>query len=70
MIELLIQHGDKLYQPIVEDGIQWTTERVGSPSILKFTVVKDDTIAFEEGSPVRLRVDDKEVLRYLRSSFR
>jgi hypothetical protein len=61
MIELLIQHGDKLYQPIVEDGIQWTTERAGSPSILRFTVVKDDTIAFQEGNPVRLKVDGKEV---------
>jgi hypothetical protein len=45
----------------VEDGIQWTTERVGSPSILKFTVVKDDAIAFQEGNPVRLKVNGKNV---------
>lgn len=60
-IELLIQHNSKLYQPIVTEGIQWTTERAGSPSILKFTVVKDETIAFQEGDPVRLKVDGKEV---------
>lgn len=60
-VELLIQHNSQLYQPIVEDGIQWTTERAGSPSILKFTVIKDETIAFQEGDPVRLRVDGENV---------
>ena len=60
-VELLIQHGSKLYQPIVTEGIQWTTERAGSPSILKFTVVKDDNIEFQEGDPVRLKVDNKNV---------
>ena len=60
-IELLIQHNKKLYQPLVEEGIQWTTERTGSPSILKFTVVKDEIIEFQEGDPVRLRVDGQNV---------
>jgi hypothetical protein len=60
-IELLIQHNSKLYQPIVQDGIQWTTERAGSPSTLKFTVIKDQEIAFQEGDPVRLRVDGNNV---------
>ena len=60
-VELLIQHNSKLYQPIVEEGIQWTTERAGSPSTLKFTVIKDDVIAFQEGDPVRLKVDGKNV---------
>lgn len=60
-VELLIQHNSKLYQPIVEEGIQWTTERTGSPSILKFTVIKDETIAFQEGDPVRLKIDGKNV---------
>lgn len=60
-IELLIEHNKKLYQPIVEEGIQWTTERAGSPSTLKFTVVKDDVISFQEGSAVRMKVDGKNV---------
>jgi hypothetical protein len=60
-VELLIAHNNKLYQPIVEEGIQWTTERAGSPSTLKFTVVKDDTIAFQEGDAVRMKVDGQEV---------
>lgn len=60
-VELLIAHNNKLYQPIVEEGIKWTTERAGSPSTLKFTVVKDDIIAFQEGDAVRMKVDGQEV---------
>lgn len=60
-VELLIAHDNKLYKPLVEEGIQWTTERAGSPSTLKFTVIKDQEISFEEGDPVRMRVDDQDV---------
>lgn len=60
-VELLIQNGSNLYQPLVEEGIQWTTERAGSPSILKFTVIKDQQISFQEGNAVLMRVDGKDV---------
>ena len=63
-IELLIEANGTLIQPIVEEGIQWTTERVGSPSTLKFTVVKDELlgdIGFQEGNAVRLKVNGEEV---------
>ena len=60
-IELLIQHGEMLFQPLVEDGITWTTERKGTPGVLKFAVLKDEAIDFTEGDPVRLRVDGKKV---------
>lgn len=60
-VELFIGNTNKLYQPLVEEGIQWTTERAGSPSTLKFTVVKDKTIAFQEGDAVRMKVDGHEV---------
>lgn len=60
-VELLISHAGKIYQPIVEEGIQWTTERSGSPSTLKFTVVKDDIINFIEGDAVRMKVDGQNV---------
>lgn len=59
-VELLIG-GNGLQMPLVEEGIQWTTERFGSPSTLKFTVIKDQEIAFQEGDPVRLRVDGQNV---------
>ena len=60
-VELYIQNGSNLYQPIVQEGIEWTTERVGSPSKLRFTVVKDDVIAFQEGDPVMLKIDGQSV---------
>lgn len=63
-VELLIEGNGKLLQPIVEEGIQWTTDRVGSPSTLKFSVIKDELlgeIGFQEGNPVRLRVDNQNV---------
>lgn len=29
--ELLIQNGNTVYAPVVEEGIEWETERKGSP---------------------------------------
>ena len=49
-IELLIQgQGGKIYQPVVEDGVRWETNRKGAPSTLEFTVIKDALISFPEG---------------------
>ena len=60
-VELLIQHGDKVFQPAVEEGITWATERKGCPSELQFKVIKDDVIDFTEGDAVRLKVDGVNV---------
>jgi len=59
--ELLIQHGNKVYQPIVTGEIQWQTERKGVQGSLTFKVVKDSTLNFTEGDSVRLKVDGKKV---------
>lgn len=59
--ELLIQHGSKVYQPIVTGEIQWKTERKGKAGSLTFKVVKDSTINFTEGDAVRLKADGKNV---------
>lgn len=61
MIELYIRNGDKLYKPIIEDGITWETERKGSPGILTFTVIKDNIISFQEGNHVMLKVDGENI---------
>ncbi len=61
MVELLIANGNKVYQPAVEEGIQWTTQRFGAPGKLTFKVLKDDIISFQEGSAVRLTVDGQKV---------
>ncbi len=62
-IELLIgdETGTKAYLPAVEEGIEWTTERRGTPGKLTFKVLKDDVLDFSEGSAVRLKVDGSEV---------
>lgn len=60
-IELLVQHSDKVFMPIVEDGITWATERQGSPSKLTFTIIDDGVVQVGEGDPVRMKVDDGNV---------
>lgn len=60
-VELLIQHGDKVYQPVVEEGITWSTERKNTPGQLTFTVVKDSIINFTEGDAVRLKVNGSNI---------
>lgn len=62
-IELLIgnEAGTKVYQPAVEEGIEWSTERRSTPGKLVFKVLKDDILDFSEGSPVRMKVDGDEV---------
>ena len=56
-VELLIQHGNQVFQPVVEEGITWSTERKNAPGQLTFTVVKDDIIQMTEGDAVRLKVN-------------
>ncbi len=53
---------NRLYSPIVLDGITWKTERRGSPGTLDFKILKDKMAnSFEEGNHIRLEVDDKKV---------
>lgn len=60
-VELLIQHGDKVFSPIIQEGITWSTERKGCPGELQFKVVKDDVISFQEGDAVRLKVNGTNI---------
>ena len=45
--ELIIQNGEIIYYPILEEGITWETERKGSPGKLIFNVVPDKIINFQ-----------------------
>lgn len=56
MIELLIQNGNRVCQPVLQDEVRWETERKGQPGKLTFSVVSDSIINFQEGNPVRLKV--------------
>lgn len=62
-IELLIADvtGTRVFQPVIEEGIEWSTERKDTPGKLVFKLIKDDVLDFSEGSAVRLRVDGDNV---------
>lgn len=62
-VELLIGSSDekKVYQPVIQEGIEWVTKRRSTPGRLTFKVIKDDVIDFTEGCPVRMRVDGDKV---------
>lgn len=59
--ELLIQHKKKLFIPVVEEGITWSTERTGCPGELQFKVVQDKTLKITEGDAVRLKVNGRKI---------
>jgi hypothetical protein len=61
MIELLIQNGSTVYEPVVEGSIKWETDRKGQPGKLTFSVVPDGIINFQEGNSVSFKVDDLKV---------
>ena len=62
-VELLVgnESGTKVYQPAVQEGIEWSTERKNTPGKLVFKVLKDDILDFSEGSTVRMKVDGDNV---------
>lgn len=59
--ELLIQNGDKIFMPVVEEDIQWTTERAGCPGKLTFKIHLDDVLDITEGNVVRLKWNDANI---------
>jgi hypothetical protein len=60
-MELLIQNGSKVFIPVVIDGIEWTTERYGSPGKLTFKVLLDDALNITEGNAVRFKKDNNNI---------
>ncbi len=60
-IDLIIQNGSTIYYPAIEEGISLTWERKGSPGKLKFSVIKDDILSFQEGNAVKVTVDGTDM---------
>lgn len=60
-VELLIENGSTLYAPVVKDEIHWITERKGSPGKITFSVIRDSGLRIEEGNPVTLKVNGKQI---------
>ena len=59
--EILIQNGSTVFAPVIEEDIQWETERKNAPGKLTFKVVKDNTINFTEGNAVRFAVNNTNI---------
>ena len=61
-VEITIQNNNNQMQnPIIEGDVVWETTRRGTPSSLKFTVVKDEMLNFHEGNPVSFRFNGSDV---------
>jgi cell wall-associated NlpC family hydrolase len=60
-MRLTIQHGDVIYEPPIEEGVQIEWERSGTPGKLTFTTIKVDGLAFQEGDRVCFYYDNKLV---------
>jgi hypothetical protein len=60
-VQILIQNGDKLYEPVVKEGIIWETVRKGTPGKLTFKVLADSILDFTEGNAVRMSIDKTEL---------
>lgn len=60
-VQIVIQNGDKVYEPVIEEGIEWETERKCVPGKLTFNILIDNIIDFTEGNIVKLAVDGANV---------
>lgn len=60
-VDLMIQNGNDVYAPIIEEGIEWTTERKGVPGKLTFKILDDGNINIQEGNAVRFRYDNNNI---------
>lgn len=60
-IRLTIQHGDVIYEPPIEEGVQLEWERFGTPGKLTFTTIKVKGLSFGEGDQTCLYYDGKLV---------
>ena len=59
--ELLIQNQSNLYSPCVQEGIEWSTSRTGSPGKLTFKALIDDSLKIDEGNAVRFKWNNQKV---------
>ncbi|MBC6681302.1 M23 family metallopeptidase [Zhenpiania hominis] len=59
--ELLIQNGSKVFMPSIEGDINLEWHRKGTPGKLTFNVVQDNVMKIKKGSPVRFRMNGKNI---------
>ena len=59
--ELYIQNNGLVYEPVTKEGIEWSTERKGSPGKLTFKLFQDARLNIQEGNAVQFKVDGQNV---------
>ncbi len=57
-IKVMIQHKDKVYEPVVKDNVVIEWVRQGTAGKIKFSVIKDGVINFSEGDAVSVKLDN------------
>lgn len=60
-IEIVLQNGNDLYEPLVEGDLVWETQRKGAPGKLSFNILQDSVIKFGEGNAIRVKLNDNNV---------
>lgn len=60
-VKILIQNKDVIYEPILMDDVQWSTDRYGAAGKLTFKVLKDSILNITEGNSVVMSVDGAKV---------
>lgn len=60
-VDLYIQNGAVVYEPVVQGSIIWETQRKGQPGKCSFTLLADRALKIEEGNAVRLDVNGVSV---------
>lgn len=61
MLELLIASEQGMYMPVVQEDIEWSTERKDTPGKLTFKVISDNVLNFTEGSAVRFKENEDKI---------
>lgn len=60
-VQIVIQNGENVYEPVVEEGVAWETELKCAPGKLTFNILTDDVLDFTEGNTVKMAVDGQNV---------
>lgn len=60
-VDIAIQGSGSIMYPIVVEDVSLDWERKGTPGKLKFSVVKDDKLSFNEGNAVKMSVDGTDL---------
>ncbi|WP_270943173.1 XkdQ/YqbQ family protein [Romboutsia lituseburensis] len=60
-IEIVLQNGNDLYEPLIEGDLVWETQRKGAPGKLSFNILQDSVIKFGEGNAIRVKLNNDNV---------